>query len=167
MEGSNALEKDSPQTSKTSFTTLTFKDDCEIQEFADQVLVNGKGPFSYKNRPIFKNETGESVFEYSGLASDGNKVRSWAKVTLEPQGYSTLHYHLKGIEVYYITSKNPNALVTIDSREHHLTTGDCIMIKPGQHHQVKNLSSKDSLELHVKCTPPWTLEDFKIPEKTS
>lgn len=118
-----------------------------------------------EKRRVFDNGRGESVIEYSGLESDGNGVRSFAKATYQPEGYSQLHYHSVCTENYYIL--DGKARVILDGVSHELSVGDCITIPVQKSHEVHNITSSSGLLiLIVKCTPSWIAEDchlIKIP----
>ena len=122
--------------------------------------------FDDQDKPIFHNTNGESVTEYSGLASDGNEMRSWAKAIFQTNGFSELHYHHEHTENYYIIEGQ--AQVTLDDVVYTLSVGDSITIPPGVHHQVSNISAEnESLVLIVKCEPAWTVNDFHLVDAPS
>jgi mannose-6-phosphate isomerase-like protein (cupin superfamily) len=147
---------------------MTFTDNSEIEIMSDghvKIINNGEElEFNEVDKPVFKNETGERVIEYSGLATDHNQGRSWAIAHFEPKGSSVAHYHKIGVEDYYITSENADAHITIDGNEHILTTGDHLRILPGQVHKVSNGSEDTALSLIVKCAPSWVFSDQYLPE---
>lgn len=128
---------------------------------ADETLT-----FDEKDKPVFHNASGESVVEYTGLATDGNKARSWAKAIYQPNGCSQLHYHNERTENYYIVEGKAN--VTLNDTVHELSAGDTITIPAGARHQVKNISANNgSLVLIVKCEPAWTVDDLYFTDALS
>lgn len=107
---------------------------------------------------IFNNGLGENIIELSGLSSpDARLDRSWAYAFYQKHGYSKMHYHEKGTEVYYIVSGV--AKVIINGKENILRPGEEITISPGDHHQVISISQDSDLEMLVKCSPAWIAED--------
>ena len=151
------------------FASMKFDDNTEIAFKPNGVItIANEGEsleFDEVNKPIFDNKKGEKVVELSGIPSDNNPNRSWAKATFEANCSSPLHVHYKGMEDYYITSEAAHALVTIDDVKHFLKTGDHIRILPNQKHIVTNLSQEKPLFLFVKCVPSWTFEDHNLLEQ--
>lgn len=94
--------------------------------------------------------------EYSGLATDGRKDRSWAEIVFEPGRESPSHYH-HGTERYYVVSGNADALAIVDGEEAPLPTGAFLKITPKQIHQIENHSLTEKLVVPVKCMPSWTI----------
>ena len=122
--------------------------------------------FDEKEKPVFNTDTGETVVEYTGLASDGNPFRSWAKATYQPGGYSRLHYHTERTEYYYIAQGV--AQVKLDSIIYELSAGDTLVIPKGEEHQVHNVSPNDQeLILIVKCEPSWVVQDSHLVEENT
>ena len=153
----------------TSCVKMTFKDNSEIETSSNGgVKIANEGEvleFNEVDKPTFKTDTGEKVIEYSGLATDHNQNRSWAIAYFEPNGSSIAHYHRGLTEDYYITSKNAQALITVDDKQYHLTTGDYLRILPNQVHKVVNISQEETLSLIVKCYPSWIYSDYNLLEK--
>ena len=109
------------------------------------------------SKPTFNNyQTGEQVLEFTGMATDKNKDRSWAKATFTAGAHSPLHYHNEREEWYYIIKGT--AKVTLDGVEHILNTGDFVKIQRKQKHQVFNAGT-EPMEMMVKCAPAWVLSD--------
>ncbi len=114
-----------------------------------------------EERRVFDNNKGETVIEYSGLASDGNTDRSLAKATYQAGGFSQLHYHVERVEDYYILEGR--AQVILDGIAHELSVGDCITIPAQKNHEVHNITTENGLLiLIVKCTPSWIVEDYNL-----
>jgi hypothetical protein len=107
-------------------------------------------------KPKFDNATGESVTEFSGLASDQRSDRSWAIARYQEKGYSALHYHNEQTENYYVIAGQ--AKVIVDDQEYFLSPGETITIFPGQKHQVFSVGEKN-LTMVVRCTPAWRFSD--------
>lgn len=150
-----------------SQASLNFQDGCKITKSANAIKIEVGGnslTFSEENKPKFSNGKGESVIEYSGLATDGKKDCSWALATFEKGGCATAHYHNERTEQYYVLSGQ--AKVMVDGKEHIMKAGDNLEILPGQKHQVINTSTSEPLEIVVKCEPAWVYEDSHEVEST-
>ena len=145
----------SNQASDEKKLSIQLTDDGEITiQAVDETLS-----FDEKNKPVFGNTTGELVVEYSGLATDGNITRSWAKATFQPDGISQLHYHNERAENYYIVEGR--ARVTLNDIPHELSAGGTITVPSGVRHQVQNITANYGLlVLIVKCEPAWTVADL-------
>lgn len=151
----------------SAFSLLTFKDKSEIS-IGDNgdITISNEGEFlsfnDYKNIVEFDSGTGEKVIEYTGLDTDQNERRSWAKAFFEPNATSPKHFHKERVEDYYVTSPNTEILVVVDDHKHFLKTGDHLQIMPNQHHQVFNLSTTEQATIVVKCTPAWSVDDHHL-----
>jgi mannose-6-phosphate isomerase-like protein (cupin superfamily) len=147
-------------------TSLNFKDQCSITlGSATKIVIRSEDEtlfFDETDKPVFNSETGESVVEYSGVATDGNQIRSWAKAVFQPSARSEPHFHNDRVEDYYIITPNAHVSVLIDGVNHTLKTGDHITIPQGTIHQVLNLSDSDPFSLIVKCAPSWIFSDHTI-----
>ena len=146
-----------------SLQKLVYSDNCQIEFSAENKISIQTDRetlcFEEQGKPVFDNKIGEVVIEFSGLSDDDHSARSWAKATYQPQGFSKLHYHTKQTEYYYII--NGTAQVTLDNNKHRLSAGNTIMIPPGYHHQVHNISpSEQELVLVVRCEPSWSIDDM-------
>ncbi len=147
-------------------TVYDYKDGCSIEFCPD----DGEVTIEYNNDYCVSNNqkesasddtTGETVIEYSGLASkDEDPKRSWAIASFSPNASSPLHYHKVGTEDYYIIKGN--AIVIVDGNKKFLSPGDHLQILPGHEHQVFNPSNEDELLIIVRCKPSWTLKDYYI-----
>lgn len=143
----------------------TFNDGCKIKSLGKdrKIRIKESGErleYDETDKPAFKNDHGETVFEYSGNATDKNTNRSWAKAIFLPKGYSDPHHHKERTEDYYITaSETGKARIVVNGVNYDLSTGDHIRIHPHDVHTVINLSETNSLELLVKCVPSWIFQD--------
>ena len=111
--------------------------------------------------PVFKNDTGESVVEYSGMATDMNPERSWAMSDYATGGYSAPHYHNDRDEDYYVVQGV--AVVELDGERHEVAAGQWLHIPKGAVHKVSN-PAQEIMRLVVKCSPSWSPEDSHIVE---
>jgi mannose-6-phosphate isomerase-like protein (cupin superfamily) len=143
---------------------LSFKDGSKITQITPTSIVikigNETLSYSEEGKPEFKNDKGESVIEYSGLATDGKSECSWAIAKFDPKGVSSLHFHNERTENYYVLSGK--AKILLDGKEHILTAGDHLEILTRQQHQVINESDKEKLALVVKCEPAWIFQDSHV-----
>jgi mannose-6-phosphate isomerase-like protein (cupin superfamily) len=90
----------------------------------------------------FTTETGEKVVEHSGLVADSNAERSVATAYFSSQGYSTLHFHKKSVEDYYIISGVAEVVINGESTK--IESGGYIQIPPWKAHQVFNHSNTEN-----------------------
>lgn len=143
--------------------TLAFQDKCQIELLPNGgITIHDQDEtlnFDDTTKAVFNSGTGETVIEYSGIATDKNEKRSWAKVIFAPDGRSLQHHHSKLVEDYYIIFAKEKLSVFIDNVEHFLSAGDHIQILPGQKHRVVNRSQQNECSLIVKCTPSWIVSD--------
>lgn len=71
-----------------------------------------------------------------------------------PSGVTIREHHHRVIEeIYYITSGT--GLMWIDGAIRKVGPGDAIVIRPGEHHSIRNPYAGD-LRMIVTCTPAWT-----------
>ncbi len=150
----------------TEKTTYKYADGHVIDWTLNNIIIkkaNDSHIFNEEKKCVFEYDTGESVSEYSGLATDNNPNRSWAKAVYNPSAYSQLHYHSNRAEDYFILKGF--AKVLIDNKKYFLKAGDHVHISPNQQHQVINASEKEELILIVKCIPSWDKNDYHIIKK--
>ncbi len=152
---------------KKNTLSLKFKDNkdkknYEIELKPNDAIVIDSGDtiveYTTEKKPVYDYKTGEIVTEYSGLASDRNKERSWAIVTYHPK--APLHFHKIGTEDYFFVKGEGEVL--LDGKPTKVSAGSHIKIEPKQKHQVVNFSEKEELILIVKCVPSWIIEDFQL-----
>lgn len=148
---------------------LVFKDNTAIMfESEGKLKLNIEGQLSSyttNDKYVFANDQGEKVVELTGLATDKRADRSWALATFEKSSASTNHFHKDRTEIYYVTSGM--ARVVLDGISHIVAAGEFIEISSRQHHQVFNDSDEIGLEILVKCTPAWALDDMNIVESAA
>ncbi len=141
-----------------------FLDGCQMERISSEhyLLRNAEEVlyFDKKDKPVFQSGTGETVVELTGGAIDNNVKRSWAIASFIPGGYAPLHYHNVQAEDYYIVSGC--AKVIIDDQKQIITSGETIIISPGQKHQVVNESEQNELILLVKCSPAWNVDYYYL-----
>jgi mannose-6-phosphate isomerase-like protein (cupin superfamily) len=141
-------------------STYTYGNGCKIIKTSDSSITlefNGEmNHFSEEGKQTFVNGK-ESVVEYSGLATDGRKDRSWAIARIGAQGSTPAHHHNDRAEVYYITSGE--GVIYVGNEKHSVKAGDYLVIPPGKTHQAENASATKELELVVSCAPSWEFAD--------
>ena len=84
---------------------------------------------------------------------------SIAKTILKPEARVTRHFHRASDEVYLITAGSGR--MQVDENSFPLTTGDVILITPGEKHQVST-NENEELEFLAVTIPPYTPDDFII-----
>ncbi|MGI4850643.1 MAG: hypothetical protein ACRYGR_01710 [Janthinobacterium lividum] len=145
-------------------TKFLFTDKCQIEILSKEKLIifdqQEVLKFNTEDTAVFHHGTGEKVTEYSGLATDKNEERSWAKADFEVGGFSPQHYHLLRTKDYYIVSMQAKVSIIVEGKDHLLTTGDHLRVLPNQRQQIINRSENNKCSLIVKCTPSWILSDF-------
>lgn len=107
------------------------------------------------NAPIFTSETGETVVELVGPASNGSEGYSVAECMVIPGGESQAHYHPEVEETYCITEGVGHMIV--DGEHLDIQAGDTIVIPALATHQIFN-SGQSNLRFLVICSPEWTPE---------
>lgn len=96
---------------------------------------------------------GEIVYELFGTAAGRSAAHSLAQIVIPPGKASRKHYHPEAEESYYILAGT--AHLELDSEHATLTSGDSVVIRPPQVHQIRNAGSDDLVLLAV-CVPAWT-----------
>jgi mannose-6-phosphate isomerase-like protein (cupin superfamily) len=103
-------------------------------------------------------ETGEIIYELIGAAGTDLDIpnHSLAKIVIPPGKSSTLHYHKRSQESYFILEGLGQMIVGDESET--VTAGQACYIPAGQTHQINNQTQEDLVFLAV-CTPAWVAED--------
>jgi len=103
-------------------------------------------------------KSGEIISELIGKASvDGVFFNhSLARIVIPPGKSSSLHYHKKSQETYYILQGE--GLLVVDGESYVLHPGTACNIQPGENHRIENQGSVD-LEFLAICAPAWVAED--------
>ncbi|MDX1963200.1 MAG: cupin domain-containing protein [Pirellulales bacterium] len=113
--------------------------------------------------PAFTTKDGSEIRELLAYRNSLIKLQSLAAARVAPGLTTTLHYHVKSEEIYYITSGRGRVRVGHEYRE--VQPGDAVAIPPGALHQITGLGSED-LTFLCCCTPPYEHEDTVLMEET-
>ena len=73
-------------------------------------------------------------------------LTSFSRATLLPGQAARAHEHRDMFEVFYVESGDGR--MTIGGRDHGLRPGDCIMVEPGERHEIVNDGSSDLVLLY-------------------
>lgn len=108
------------------------------------------------------------------VTRDGSIVREWAgpgysparnqrlAEAMVPPGASTIaHYHRLSEELYLVTAGSGRLQVGEEERE--VQAGDCVVIPPGERHQLHNTGEAD-LVVVCACSPAYSHEDIYLCE---
>lgn len=102
--------------------------------------------------------------EIRELLADRNSCirhQSLAEARVAPAATTTLHYHPKTEEIYYIT--DGTGVMEIDGETRAVRVGDAIAIPPGAKHRITNTGTT-TLKLLCCCAPGYTHEDTVLIE---
>ena len=112
---------------------------------------------------MFDGDSGESVEEFQGLATDKNAVRSWAIAYFQRGGMSPDHFHNLGIEDYFTLTGLGRMRRGDETIE--LRPGVFVNIPTNTIHNVINSEDNGNLIIAVKCAPSWVFTDHNIVTK--
>lgn len=68
-------------------------------------------------------------------------LNSFSRATLLPGQTARAHEHRDMYEVFFVESGSGS--MTVGDAEHQLARGDCIMVEPGDRHEITNDSASD------------------------
>jgi mannose-6-phosphate isomerase-like protein (cupin superfamily) len=111
----------------------------------------------------FQTKDGSEIRELLAYRNSIIKLQSLAEARVRPKLTTTLHYHVKSEEIYYIQSGRGRVRVGHEYRE--VAAGDAIAIPPGTLHQMTCLGSEPLVFLCC-CAPPYEDEDTVLMEET-
>lgn len=109
------------------------------------------------------------------VTRDGSTIREWAgpgyaapavnqslaEATVAPGASTIAHYHRRSEELYLVTAGSGRLRVGEEERE--VGAGDCVVIPPGEPHQLQNTGDAD-LVVVCACSPPYSHEDTFLVE---
>lgn len=84
------------------------------------------------------------------------KNQSLAEARVSPGQVTSRHYHEKTEEIYFILEGSGQMF--LDDESFDVQRGDSILIKPGQHHCIKN-TGQQVLHFLCSCAPAYQHED--------
>jgi mannose-6-phosphate isomerase-like protein (cupin superfamily) len=105
----------------------------------------------------------------SFITKDGSKIReifhpnnssiktmSLAEAEIPPDKTTKYHYHKKSDEIYLILQGS--GVIEIEGKKRKVRENDCILIRVGTKHRIKNVGD-DKLRILCSCRPPYSHED--------
>ncbi len=104
---------------------------------------------------------GSTIRELAGAVSLPTANQSLAEATVPVDGATSEHYHRITEELYFITAGNGRMRLGTEERD--VGPGDCIVIPPGERHQIVNTGS-EPLRLLCCCAPAYSNEDTVLTE---
>jgi mannose-6-phosphate isomerase-like protein (cupin superfamily) len=99
---------------------------------------------------------GSTIREIAGPAWTPARNQSLAEATVPVGGRTIAHYHRAAEELYFFTAGNGR--MTLADEEREVAAGDCVVIPPGQVHQLVNTGDAP-LVLLCCCAPAYSHED--------
>ena len=109
---------------------------------------------------------GSTIREWAGPGYTAAAVnQSLAEATVAPGASTIAHYHRRSEELYLVTSGSGRLRVGAEERE--VRAGDCVVIPPGEPHQLHNNGDAD-LVVVCACSPAYSHEDtFLVEDRPS
>jgi mannose-6-phosphate isomerase-like protein (cupin superfamily) len=105
---------------------------------------------------------GSTIREIAGPAWTPARNQSLAEATVPVGARTIAHYHRMTEELYFFTAGSGRMRLGDEERE--VTTGDCVVIPPGQVHELVN-SGDEPLVLLCCCAPAYSHEDTVLVEE--
>ena len=99
---------------------------------------------------------GSTIREIAGPAWTPARNQSLAEATVPVGGRTVAHYHRVTEELYFFTAGSGRMTLGDDERE--VAAGDCVVIPPGQVHDLVNTGA-EPLVLLCCCAPAYAHED--------
>ena len=104
---------------------------------------------------------GSTIRELAGRVSLPAEHQSLAEATVPVGGATAEHYHVRSEELYFFTAGSGR--MTLGDEERAVTAGDCVVIPPGQVHELVN-TGEGPLVLLCCCAPAYSHEDTVLVE---
>jgi mannose-6-phosphate isomerase-like protein (cupin superfamily) len=99
---------------------------------------------------------GSTIREIAGPSWTPARNQSLAEATVPVGGQTTAHYHRQAEELYFFTSGSGR--MTLGDEVRDVAAGDCVVIPPGQVHELVN-TGDEPLVLLCCCAPAYSHED--------
>lgn len=112
--------------------------------------------------PAFTTKDGSEIRELLAERNSCIRHQSLAEARLGVGASTTLHYHPRTEEIYFITQGE--ARMTIDQETRDVRVGDAIAIPPGARHQITNIGEVE-LRLLCCCAPGYEDQDTVLLER--
>jgi mannose-6-phosphate isomerase-like protein (cupin superfamily) len=107
---------------------------------------------------------GSTIREIVGPAWTPARNQSLAEATVPVGGQTIAHYHRQAEELYFFTAGRGR--MTLSGEERDVVVGDCVVIPPGETHQLVN-TGDEPLVLLCCCAPAYSHEDTVLIEGPS
>ena len=101
----------------------------------------------------FTTVDGSTIREIAGPAWTPARNQSLAEATVPVGGRTIAHYHRTTEELYFFTAGSGRR--TLGDEERAVTAGDCVVIPPGQVHELVN-TGEGPLVLLCCCAPAYS-----------
>jgi mannose-6-phosphate isomerase-like protein (cupin superfamily) len=105
---------------------------------------------------------GSTIREIAGPAWTPARNQSLAEAAVPVGARTIAHYHRTTEELYFFTAGSGRMRLGDEERE--VTTGDCVVIPPGQVHELLN-TGDEPLVLLCCCAPAYSHEDTVLVEE--
>jgi mannose-6-phosphate isomerase-like protein (cupin superfamily) len=115
----------------------------------------------YQKIEPYVTKDGSIIRELMHPSVHGNSNQSLAEATVPESGKTLLHKHHLTEEIYHITEGK--GIMTLDSEEIEVKTGDTICISPGTPHRIQNTGNMP-LRILCCCAPAYSHEDTELLE---
>jgi mannose-6-phosphate isomerase-like protein (cupin superfamily) len=107
---------------------------------------------------------GSTIREIVGPAWTPARNQSLAEATVPVGGQTIAHYHRQAEELYFFTAGRGR--MTLGDEHRDVGVGDCVVIPPGETHQLVN-TGDEPLVLLCCCAPAYSHEDTVLIEDRS
>jgi mannose-6-phosphate isomerase-like protein (cupin superfamily) len=107
---------------------------------------------------------GSTIREIVGPAWTPARNQSLAEATVPVGGQTIAHYHRQAEELYFFTAGRGR--MTLGDEHRDVAMGDCVVIPPGEIHQLVN-TGDEPLVLLCCCAPAYSHEDTVLIEDPS
>jgi mannose-6-phosphate isomerase-like protein (cupin superfamily) len=107
---------------------------------------------------------GSTIREIVGPAWTPARNQSLAEATVPVGGQTIAHYHRQAEELYFFTAGRGR--MTLGDEHRDVAVGDCVVIPPGEIHQLVN-TGDEPLVLLCCCAPAYSHEDTVLIEDRS
>lgn len=111
--------------------------------------------------PAFITLDGSEIRELLAHRNSTIRNQSLAEARVSPGESTSLHYHPRTEEIYYIIAGQGEMRLGDETRQ--VGPGDAIAIPPGQIHQITN-RGQETLKLLCCCAPGYEHEDTVLVE---
>jgi mannose-6-phosphate isomerase-like protein (cupin superfamily) len=125
------------------------------------------GHFSFKHLSKlddlepFTTLDGSTIREIAGPSWTPARNQSLAEATVPVGGRTIAHYHRQAEELYFFTAGSGR--MTLGDEEREVAAGDCVVIPPGEVHELVN-TGDGPLVLLCCCAPAYSHEDTVLVE---